>query len=362
MVLPNHYAGFMRKRPDVSASQSIASDFFAGWPGFESMAFFRSHENVIISPVRQELTRSFALIMDSFVKDTRFTVDETFGCTADWQHGSLKLLIGKLVARISSFAFLGPELCQNDEWLEIARNYTTEMGQGARNLSASSQVFRPITYWLDPHCKQLRSYYRRARHLLGPEVEKRKDIVKKALAAGEKPENKTFDTIGWMVAQARGRDLDYAAAQLLMVFAGIHTTTESLTAAMVDICEHPEVVQPLRDEIVKVIAEYGWSRQALLQMRQLDSFMKESQRMHAPLAAAMGRRVLEDITLPDGNVLPKGALSFVAPNFFNPETFVEPAKFEATRFLDMRDASGTTGSWQHTGVNPGKQAPYHGNS
>ena len=37
-------------------------------------------------------------------------------------------------------------------------------------------------------------------------------------------------------------------------------------------------MEPIREEVEAVIAEYGWSKAAMNRMRKLDSFMKETQR------------------------------------------------------------------------------------
>jgi len=114
-----------------------------------------------------------------------------------------------------------------------------------------------------------------------PEVKRRIDRAEEAIAAGGKPP-KTADTIGWMVEVARGRRIDYVAAQLSLTMAAIHTTTEAATQAILDILANPEVLQPLRDEVIHVVGEEGWSKPALYKLRLMDSFLKESQRCHPP--------------------------------------------------------------------------------
>lgn len=54
---------------------------------------------------------------------------------------------------------------------------------------------------------------------------------------------------------------------------------------MLDIVMHPEVVQPLREEIIAVVGAEGWQKTALYKLRLMDSFLKESQRM-TPMATS----------------------------------------------------------------------------
>ena len=125
----------------------------------------------------------------------------------------------------------------------------------------------------------LEKHYSDASKIIFPEVLKRKERAEKALAAGGKPP-KMSDAIGWMVEMARGEQIDYVAAQLSLTVASIHATTEALTAALVDLATYSGIIPQLREEVIQVIGEEGWSKQALYKMKLMDSFLKESQRMH----------------------------------------------------------------------------------
>jgi hypothetical protein len=122
-------------------------------------------------------------------------------------------------------------------------------------------------------------HYSDATRIILPEVEKRKLRAEKVLAAGGKPPI-TSDTIGWMVEMARGKHVDYVAAQLSLTVAAIHATTEALTCALADLVTHPDTIPQLRKEMIQVVGEEGWSKQTLYKLKLLDSFLKESQRMH----------------------------------------------------------------------------------
>jgi cytochrome P450 len=70
--------------------------------------------------------------------------------------------------------------------------------------------------------------------------------------------------------------------------AAIHTTTITTTAAIYDLAAHPEYIQPLRDEIQRIIDEDGQDvdgdgfvrvkKSSMPKLWKLDSFLKESQR------------------------------------------------------------------------------------
>ena len=274
-----------------------------------------------------------------------------------------------MVARLSSRVFLGKDLCRNERWLEITKGYTIDSFAGAYILRIFPAASRPFVHWFIPQLQRLRKAIKDAHRLIDPEVERRKAKVQEALEAGRKPP-KVSDTIGWMHEVSRGRKIDYVAGQLSLSLAAIHTTTETTTQAMLDICEHPEVVQPLREEIIQVIGEHGWAKTSLYKLKLIDSFLKESQRLHSLseclsnpsqthpkkrliwTPASMNRYVEREIQLSDGTVLPKGSRILVASRFMDPKIYPEPEKFDAGRFLSMRQQPGQENNFQFVSTSP----------
>ena len=240
------------------------------------------------------LTQSLNLITEDLADETGTAVRDLFGEEREWSTQPLKAHATDLVARLSSRVFLGSRLCRNERWLQISKTYTIDVFTTAYLMRAAPAVLRPIVYWLLPQSKALRQAVRDARAIIEPELARRQAAVDAALAAGEKPP-KTADTLGWMyeysvAAAAKQRKdkpvrVDFAAAQISLSMAAIHTTTETLSQALLDICEYPAVADELRAEIVRVLgASGGWTKTALYQLRLMDSFLKEGQRFH-PLFA-----------------------------------------------------------------------------
>jgi hypothetical protein len=178
--------------------------------------------------VRRNLTQSLGLITDDLVDETLASMHDTLGEPASWETHLIKQDLLHIVARLSSRVFLGKELCRDANWLRITKNYTIDAFTAARLLRLFPTLLQPICYWLIPTCTKLRREVQEARRLILPEIERRKQRAEAALQAGEKPP-KSADTIGWMVENASGRDVDYVACQLGLSLAAIHTTTETMS-------------------------------------------------------------------------------------------------------------------------------------
>jgi cytochrome P450 len=295
---------------------------------------------------RIKLTQSLNLITHDLVDETTAAIHDIFGEDSEWHTTLLKEGVTELVGRLSSRVFLGLPLCRNRRWLDIAKSYTIDSFVGSYIMRVAPPILRPITYWFIPQCTRLRKQVRDARDLIMPEIERRKERAQKALEAGQKPP-KTADSIGWMYEVAKGREVDYVAAQLSLTLAAIHTTTEATAQALIDVCRNPDAVQPMREEIIAVISENGWTKAALQKLRLMDSFLKESSRYSPMNTMSMNRFAMREFELSDGTVIPKGSRLMVAGAYQDPAHYKDPEKFDAFRFANKRLEAGQANMWGH---------------
>ncbi|KAI7618811.1 hypothetical protein KC346_g4835, partial [Hortaea werneckii] len=196
LVVPNRFADELKGLDELDFNMAFAKDFFANYPGFEPFAQGLHDDNLIQETVRVKLTQSLGLVTNDLVDETTASIHDIFGEDKDWQSTQLKQGILDMVARLSSRVFLGQDLCRNEQWLHIAKNYTVDSFIAARLLRLVPSIFRPVAHWFMPHCIRVRKEYADANKLIMPEIERRKERAKKAIAAGSKPP-KTADTIGW---------------------------------------------------------------------------------------------------------------------------------------------------------------------
>ncbi|KAL9947741.1 hypothetical protein ACHAO5_002501 [Verticillium nonalfalfae] len=330
---------------NVATSRAECADFFTEYHGFEPFLEGTRDDGVISDTVRTKLTQSLGLITGDLVDETNVSMPHIFGDSTAWTSVLLKDAILNLVARLSSRVFLGEELCRNEEWLRIAKSYAVDALTATYLMRMAPSLLRPIAYWLIPQCRRSRQAVQSARKLIDPEVKKRKKLVDDALQSGAKP-SKISDAIGWMYQVAAGRPVDFVCAQMQLTLAAVHTTTEVLTQAILDLCERPELVQKLRDEVIEVLGDEGWAKTSFYKLKLMDSFFKESQRFTPLVSTAMNRLVEKDITLSDGRFLPKGVRINVLTDFRNPEKYPNPDEFDAMRFVPMRQGQGSENASQ----------------
>lgn len=121
-------------------------------------------------------------------------------------------------------------------------------------------------------------HLRRAKKILRPIIQERVGALS---SLGEK-DDKPLDLLQYMIESAEGDDREperLAHLELLANLVGIHTTSGAITHAILDLCQYPEYVQILREEVEEVLREDdGWQRNSYNKLHRMDSFLKESQR------------------------------------------------------------------------------------
>lgn len=191
---------------------------------------------------------------------------------------------------------------------------------------------RWVVHWFLPGARTCRSLMSRVRNVVNAEIERR---------AQEADKVEYHDAITWSQEIADGNDktIDHAAIQLAFAMAALHTTSEALRQVLLDICQQPHLVEPLRNEIKDAVARSGLTLATLANMHLLDSVMKESQRLSPPAIVGLERLVVRDTYLPGGILLPRGSIIAVdSSDMWDPDVHSDPDVFDGYRFFRMREA------------------------
>lgn len=141
-----------------------------------------------------------------------------------------------LVPRLPSRVFLGLPRCRDEEWLELARGYTVAVFMAASELREVSLFLRPIPHRFRPRYIEAQRRVRRARDLIDPESRRGHNGLKRPKLLGWSLPGRRMALDECICGLANGRPCEYSLAQLALIMAAIHTTTEVTTRAVIDIC------------------------------------------------------------------------------------------------------------------------------
>ncbi|OKL55589.1 hypothetical protein UA08_09170 [Talaromyces atroroseus] len=89
-------------------------------------------------------------------------------------------------------------------------------------------------------------------------------------------------------------DVETTVQRLMVTYLGSGPSTViDVAQVLFDLCAHPEYVEPLRQEALEVLRKGGYTKQALADMKKMDSFMRESQRLRPPTLLSFNAIVIQ---------------------------------------------------------------------
>lgn len=275
------------------------------------------------------------------------------------------MTIAQAVAQVTTRVLCGQELARNEEWIKMSVKTTINAMQTA---AAIREKYPPYLRWLAPYLmkgpKLSLANRRRAAEVISPIMEKR--------MAGKGDGTGHGDGIQWLIAASGARRksvLELADEQLFLTIASIHSTSASTLSILHDLADHPMDHENILKELETVQKSCGgmWTKESLYKLERLDSFMKESQRVH-PIglgqfvrsarilgshgvadkrAVTVTRSAVKPYTFKDGFHLPANTLiSFpMAELNHDPDIWHDTDTFDGSRFLRLRQ-QGDPNAWQ----------------
>ncbi|RDW87979.1 hypothetical protein BP6252_00011 [Coleophoma cylindrospora] len=307
--------------------------------------------------VKSDLTTSLNRINPLLGIAAEEAVASEMPACEDWTAINVNDVLVRIIAIVSGYIFIGPELCRDEEYISLSTGYTTDAFTCVFILAAIPPWMRHAAKWVIPHYYRIGSYQRRVRKFLGP-------VIRERRAAMLKPDYQApDDLLQWTMNKAHKwseirSDDDISQMQLRLSLAAIHTTSTTSTALLYDLVTIPGLIEALRAEIEDVMANYDGvlSNKALYDMKLLDSVMKESQRMN-PLGLTGFPRMTMDkgITLPDGTYVPPHTYmeAPIEAIHRDPKIYENADTFDPYRFYNMRKKDEDSGKHQFVTLGTG---------
>ncbi|CAL1709887.1 unnamed protein product [Somion occarium] len=335
----------VRKMPDEQMS------FFGAIQDMLQVEYTFGHE-VAKDPfhhelIRNQLTRNLTNLFPDVHDEITVAFNDLIpmSTTDEWTTVNAFPIMQRIIARVTSRVFVGLPLCRYDPYVDLATRHTLEITKIRAMLTFFPRPLKPIALKL---FNKTHGNLQLAKQYLGPTIEERLSKMRKY---GNDWTDRPRDMLQWVIEEAtsKGGGIEGIVQIILATnFAAIHTTSNSLTHALYQLAANPQYVKPLRDEIESVLKEEGWSKNAMNKMRKLDSFIRESQRVHGISGISFLRRAVTDVTLSNGSFIPAGTI-LMAPSVcthMDSENYDDPSVFKPWRFSEMREGEGESTKYQ----------------
>ncbi|RDX42956.1 cytochrome P450 [Lentinus brumalis] len=340
----------LRKRPDDEVS------FLEGAEEALQIRFTLGREPVDdpfhVEIIREKLMRTLVAVLPDVIDELRGAVPEYIQAKKD-EWISVKVLQATLniVARTSNRVFVGLAMCRNQEYLDLAIRFTVDVVKDSFFIRFFPESMRAS---VGQYFSAVKKSVCQAIPHLQPLLDERRA---KLAEYGDEYPGKPNDMLQWILEEAIPRryiDMKIIERILLVNFAAIHTSSMSISHALLDLAAYPQYIRPLREEVEAVVAVEGWAKAALGKMWKVDSFLKESQRYNGIGLTSVTRKAMRDLTLSDGTFIPKDTLIAAAsyPMHYDESIYENASTFDPFRFSRMReeDGEGTKHQFVNTSV------------
>ncbi|KAI1320900.1 cytochrome P450 [Xylariaceae sp. FL0255] len=363
LILSNKYADELKSLPksDLFAMDTLARSVGGEYTGFDQTMLTDIHVRALQSMANRELTRCHEPLKD----ELDWAMQSYMPTENDWKAINCRGLVRELSLALMARVFVGPDLCRHYDWRSIGTGFTQDVIKVAYFLRLIPWMPRPLKWLilrLFPAWNSVQKHYAASRRLVRPLVEKYRQSDAQCNSIQDPP-----TVLKWMSLNSRTEyeaDPDIIAHRLVHLgFTADFATLHSIIFLLFDLCKHPEYIGDLREEAENCLLESGcWNRSTLDNMKQIESFMIESQRSSPILMVTFSRTVMKPLTLSDGLHLPKGTrLGMAAQNIMNdPAVTSEPDRFDPWRSLRERQKPGEESKHRFTTTSPNNLHFGHG--
>ncbi|KAJ7143834.1 cytochrome P450 [Mycena epipterygia] len=320
----------------VLSSVEAIKDNFQGEITIGPEVFRNSyHLDVIRTTLTQNLGKCFPDVFD----EIGCAVDETLALDGtDWKLTPVFPTVMTLVARTTNRLLVGRPICRDKEYIKLVVQYTIDVAIRAQLINLLPSVLQPI---LGPLISARNQSIRKGIKHLGSLIEYR---LAQEQEFGRDWPDKPNDFISWLLEMAEAQERTVPALVLRILttnMVAIHPTSSAFTHTLFDLTTHSSHIGPMREEVERVVNELGWTKAALLRMHKIDSFLRESQRMHDIGPMTLLRKVQDPngFKFSDGSVLPFGSTVCAAgrSEHLDPRNYEDAKVFDGFRFSKMRE-------------------------
>ncbi|KAK7703321.1 hypothetical protein SLS57_010970 [Botryosphaeria dothidea] len=312
------------------------------------------YSHAMLSAVQIDLTRNIAKTLNTLNDEVKFAFDQNIGTMKDWQAVVLEPKILRIIALLNGRVLVGLPLSRDEKWIEATTQYTATSYKFGNKLKGYPWGTRwavgPFIYRTDvkPHQDAVAG-------MLKPLIEQQMARHAKSVDDDD-AEVEAGEMIGWTMSYYKPGEMTYhriALDQLMISFSSIHTSTVTLMHAIYDLAARPEYAEPLREEIRSNSVNGKLDKHSIAQLKKLDSFIKESQRLNPQTALAMLRKTTNNVKLSVGPKLPKDTIIAVSGwQSNNGPAIVDADRFDGFRYEKMRAQPGNELKFQLANTGP----------
>ena len=280
VIYPGQCFDELKRLPEHTAS---AKGFFHA-ANYGDWSLIGRETNALLKGIMADLTRSLPARVFSRQQDCRMAFDTVIGYCPEWKEFDLLLTTFELVAQINACSFVGRELGCNRKWVRAVMMSPIVIHVAVTMMNELPNMLRPLLAPLLflPALKNQWDMKRLLTPYLKDDIKTFEGYADKKELLKPNPEGKIPFTAmllaRYKAAEASIKQLveDY----ILVSFDSTPSTTSALYHIICELAKHPEAVDILRQELDEVMVDGKLPSTHLQELKRMDSFLRESFRMH----------------------------------------------------------------------------------
>nr|AFO69291.2 P450 monooxygenase [Periglandula ipomoeae] len=340
IVSPKYLDDLHNKPPEeLNAIHGLIRNFGDCYSGITLLG----ENDIGIRALQMKITPNLAKLCDDIKDEFQYCLNTDLPACKEWTSIPIQPFFLKAVERITHRIFVGLPLCRDPKWFDATNghaHYVTMTQIAMRSVPRFAQSLLNLCL---PWSWKYKACIREAKNALVLEMQRRRELEK----CNNVDYMKANDLLQAVMDMTKTGDEDGrpdVVAQIMLTMNAIagHSTAASAAHALFDLISHSEYIELLREEALHVLRnnELRITKQALGDLRKMDSFLRESQR-HNPLSLLGFLRVVTapaGITLQDGTHVPYNTQLCIAPHSISndPNVIANPTSFNGLRYYEQR--------------------------
>ncbi|OTB17066.1 hypothetical protein K445DRAFT_74306 [Daldinia sp. EC12] len=342
IVCPPQCFDEVKRLPEHTAS---ARKFFHG-ANYGQWSLVGRETNALLKCIMADLTRSLPARVLTRQQDCRMAFDAIIGYCPEWKDFNLLMTVFELVAQINASSFVGRELSSNRKWVRAVMMYPIVVYIAVTAMNALPTLLRPIlapllflpalkNQW---DMKRLLAPYLKNDMKTFQECKDKKQLLKPS-SNGKLPFSAMLLS---RYAQAESNIRQLVQDYILVSFDSTPSTASTLYHVLCELARHPVAADILRKEVEEVMVDGKLPTTHLQELKRMDSFLRESFRLHPINLFSLLRHLKKPTKLSVGPTIPAGATICVDAEGINrsPDLWQDPDKFDMDRFYNIRQRPG----------------------
>ncbi|KAM5474475.1 hypothetical protein MauCBS54593_002050 [Microsporum audouinii] len=315
--------------------------------GYHTNADCQTHINSILAYNQK---RHFDYLHSLALKDTSELLPSMIGNpnSKEWVKFNPQFTASNLMMHFATSLVLGTQFSRDPDLMEHITAHVLGIEDVVNEFDRCPRFLWPLLWRLSSTHRNFRSNFSIIKKKVIPEIKRRI----KLLRYGDKAEgDSTMLTIFLKQALKEGlisqvenskseeKDIDSLFMKTLFHIYEVWGPITPVLGAMFTRCmANPEYADALREEISDSLASHGgWDSDFLAHTPKLESFLRESLRLYAPISISVSRRLAKPLKLESMNMdLAKGTCIGVPTRCIHtdPANYPDPMAFNPYRFYD----------------------------